>query len=144
MATGCLSRNYDYNFELLIGNATSDTLTLLIGMKKLNTIQEPYANMLLLPHDTIDPYKSTLGFFGTDAGEDDIKFLFLTGWKNFDTVLIFRRDTLKSLWSFPSFSGPCTEHSFFNYNSWKTWLTYPDHGKMMFTVYPSDLTLNGR
>jgi hypothetical protein len=141
LATGCLSRNYDYNFELLIANASPDTLELLIGMKTLNTISQPYANMVLLPNDTIDPYKSTLGTFGTDYKEDNIKFLFLTDWKNFDTVLIFRRDTLKGLWSFPSFSGPCNEHSFFNYNSWKTWLTEDDRGKMMFTIYPSDLKL---
>ncbi|MFA6483656.1 MAG: hypothetical protein WCW62_13835, partial [Bacteroidales bacterium] len=63
---------------------------------------------------------------------------------DWDTVLVFRNDTLKALWSLPVFSGPCTENNFFNSQSWRTWLTDEyGNGWMMFTIYPSDLTLNG-
>ena len=140
--SGCPEKGYDYTYDTLIENKTNDTLTFIIG-KENNNISQIFNQFTLLPLDTLNGWENRFGAMSFNNGTDPVQFFFerIKPYP-FDTVLIYRHDTLKTIWSFPNFRGPCTEHSFFNYNSWKTWITDSETGKIMFTIYPSDLTLN--
>ena len=138
---GCPEKGYDYSYSSILVNSTRDTLKVLVGAKNSNIKNFQWRNILLMPFDTLNNKNSTLlGNISIDEGMNLMQEYF----NNYplDTVQVFRHDTLKAQWVFPAFSGPCTEHSFFNYNSWRVWLVDSYEGKFMFTIYPSDLTLN--
>jgi len=128
----------------LINNNTNDTLKMVIGVMNTNINHyDPTLTYTLFPKDTLG-YNDGHHINGIQIMEGmDPALAWLKG-ADWDTVLVFRHDTLKALWSFPVFTGPCIEHSFFNSQSWRTWLKDEfNNGYVMFTVYPSDLTLNG-
>ena len=141
---GCFSKKYDYAYEGIIHNATGDTIKIVLGTKNTDISQfGKIHTYTLLPNDTLWYYKDnhTQGYEIPEGIEPVQAWINLCGW---DSVMVFRNDTLKALWSLPEFSGPCTENSFFNTQSWRTWL-FDEYGNgwMMFTIYPSDLKLSG-
>lgn len=141
---GCFSKKYDYAYEGIINNATGDTLKIVLSTKITDISRlDSFHTYTLLPNDTLwyDKNNYSRGYEIPEGMEPAQAWINLCGW---DTVLVFRNDTLKALWSLPVFSGPCTENSFFNTQSWRTWLKDEfGNGWMMFTIHPSDLTLNG-
>ncbi|MFA6126166.1 MAG: hypothetical protein WC699_02580 [Bacteroidales bacterium] len=142
--SGCWSKKYDYAYNGIINNATGDTLKMVFG-KKINNISQfgKFNTYTLFPNDTLwyDKNDYFQGYEIPEGMEPVQAWINLCDW---DTVLVFRNDTLKALWSLPVFSGPCTENNFFNSQSWRTWLIDEyGNGWMMFTIHPSDLTLNG-
>jgi hypothetical protein len=141
---GCWSKKFDYAYDGIINNATGDTLKIVLGTKNTDINRlDSFHTYKLLPTDTLwyDKNNFHQGYEIPEGTSPAQAWINLCGW---DTVLVFRHDTLKALWSLPVFSGPCTENSFFNTQSWRTWLIdeYGD-GWIMFTIHPSDLTLNG-
>lgn len=141
--SGCPEKGYDYGYSSMIVNATGDSLMVLVGVKNSNITNNPWRRILFKPFDTLsNKNPGSLGGMSINEGMNLMEAYF--NEYPLDTVQVFRHDTLKAQWVFPAFSGPCIEHSFFNYNSWKVWLTNNNNyeGKFMFTIYPSDLTLN--
>ena len=138
---GCPEREYDYYYEVLIENTTNDTLLFMDGTDNLPS-KIPFHKFIILPKEIANGEKSRYFSFAFNGSEEPVPFFFSQFSHPLDTVLVFRRDTLKARWVYPAYSGPSSEHSFFNYNSWKSWIAYEKHGKIMFTIYPSDLILN--
>jgi len=138
----CWEKKYDYVYDIWLENATNDTITVLIGMEKLNIDSSPYRTLTFNPYDTLNGNKSALGGLKVNEEINVVQYRFQKGWENIDTVLVYRNDTLKCIWTAPASSKPDSVHDFFNYNSWKTWMIDKRNGVMMFTVYPDDLKLN--
>ena len=138
---GCPERELDYYYEVLIENGTDDTLTFMYGTDNLPTASLNY-KIICLPKTILNGEKNGFHSIGFNGSKEPVSYFFSEFPHPLDTVLVFRHDTLKARLVYPAFSGPSTLHSFFNYNSWKSWLAYEKHGKIMFTIYPSDLTLN--
>lgn len=138
---GCPEKAHDHDYEVLIENVTSDTLLFMYGTDNLSTtlLNNKY---ICLPNSILIGEKNGFGWIGFDGDKDPVKYFFTIFPHPLDTSLVFRHDTLKARWVYPAYSGPSSEHSFFNYNSWKSWLTDDRNGKIMFTIYPSDLVLN--
>jgi hypothetical protein len=138
--TGCLDKKYDYGYSIWIKNETSDTLYIQIGLTTINT-QRTSHQFAILPNDTIDGVESLLGGMKIKEGMDPAEYFFNETPQK-DTVLIYKKNVLKALWTYPARSKPESDHDFFNYNSWDTWLYDKNNGVMMFSIYESDLKLN--
>lgn len=128
----------DYNYETQLENSTGDSLLVCFHHKNTNEI---FKKIEIYPYDTIYGEESRFGWIKTNEGMDVVKLWFNT-WDVIDTVLIYRNDTLKCIWTAPASGKPDSVHDFFNYNSWKTWLIDKRNGVMMFTIKPEDLKLN--
>lgn len=141
--SSCLKKKYDFDYEPLVENKTSDTLEVIVRARTTYYIVNPFCKFTIHPFDTIHALESGLSEIVVNEGTDPVVHFFeQRGSIPIDTVLIYRHDTLKTIWAYPNFRGPCSEHSFFNYNSWKSWLIDGSNGRILFTIYPSDLTLN--
>ena len=139
---GCPERELDYYYEVLIENGTNDTISFVYGTDNLPTNFQLKDKYICLPYSILDGDHNGFYSIGFNGDKEPVSFFFSEFIHPLDTFLVFRHDTLKARWVYPAYSGPSSVHSFFNYNSWKSWLTYAKHGKIMFTIYPSDLTLN--
>lgn len=139
---GCPEKGIQYKFDVLIYNATTDTLTFRCSTNNLAIRSAYYDNFVLHPYDTVYGEKSAFGPVAFINEPPNMVQSFFQQWPApLDTVIILRHDTLVALWKYPNFSGPCTEHSFFNYNSWKSWKVNSEEGRIMFTIYREDLIL---
>jgi hypothetical protein len=138
--SGCLTEKYDYGYTIWIKNETNDTLHMQIGFTSINTINTNN-QFTIFPNDTIDGVESMLGGIKIKEGMDPAEY-FLNEKPLFDSVLVYKKDVLKAAWYYPARRMPVSEHSFFNYNSWDTWLYDKNYGVMMFSIYESDLKLN--
>jgi hypothetical protein len=112
-----------------------------IGRTSINTLVSP-TQFAIFPHDTLDHSEDMLGGMKINEGMDPTEY-FLSGQKpQLDTMLVEKHGMLKAAWYFPAKRAPESEHSFFNYNSWKL-VKYDKHkAAIIFTIYESDLVLN--
>ena len=135
----CWQRRYDYVYETLTLNATNDTLTFCWGVTTIDTGSIAAKRCQIFPKDTAQSWETRFGAVKIDCGIDPVSDFF-RGWGNpIDTVLIYRHDSLVTLWKYPNYYGSPDDHNFFNYNAWKTWLINSQEGKIMFTILPEDL-----
>ena len=125
----------DYWYAIGILNKTNDTLSILLGYK--HTVFDKNS---IYP-DTIPPFDTLyFGGMGIDEGLR-IERELLYEEPTWDTVHVYRHDTLKAAWFGPGREMPDSTHNFFNYNSWESWLIDDNEGIVMFTIYPEDLVL---
>lgn len=138
---GCPEKELPYRLVVLIYNATSDTLTWIDGTNNL-PISVPFHKFTLNPMDTIPGLKSRYGPMPLMNEPSNLVESFFQQWPApLDTVIILRHDTLVALWKYPNYSGPVSEHNFFNYNAWNSWKISSSEGRILFTIYHEDLTL---
>ena len=138
--TACFQKKYDYEYTTYLVNSTSEQISLKIYIKG-NT----YRDIDISMNDTLDGGESRLGGFGLNSEIDNpTKYFFTKSEVPFDSVQIFRNDTLKCEWVAPAYEGEVNDNNFFNINAWKQWLIDDEQGVIMFTIYPEDLKLNNK
>lgn len=139
---GCPEKAPDYSYEVLIENGTNDTISFVYGTDNSPIDLLLKDKHICLPKTILRGSQNGFYSFEFNGDFDPVSYFFSQFIHPLDTFLVFRHDTLKVRWVYPAYSGPSNVHSFFNFNSWESWLDYEKHGNIKFTIYPSDLTLN--
>lgn len=137
--TGCPKNDFDYVYNIGIENSTSDSLKIVIGNINSNISISGYASddYILNPMDTA----FFLGTLTINEGQNASHYVLIDNYQ-WDTVHVYRNDSLKAAWFFPAKEETEDIHDFFNFNSWKNWLNNSREGIVMFTIYESDLKRN--
>jgi hypothetical protein len=139
--SGCWSMDYKYSYKIELYNQTNDSLRVLIStiyvsideMLKYDTsnLDRAYSH-----HFIIEPLSSkAINNIGVNNDVELKEGVF----DIIDSVFMFRRDSLKTIWYFPVREEPDSIHNFFNWNSWEIKLTDEKYGYCRFTIYPEDL-----
>jgi len=142
---GCFQKRYDYKYYINIENNTNDTLVFFRDHVRFNQSDSFMLDNIftVLPSDTLYHYDSRFGIIQINEKTNPVVHFF-SEQDIWDTIQIFRNDTLKCEWVAPAYDGELDDHNFFNYNAWKTWLINDEEGVIMFTIYPEDLKLNNK